>query len=129
MKLIYAFLLAFALPANGALATGDVYCHAVDGSDAEFGYGFGRVSGLAIVSATIRAAGRHYSLIEAEGAVPSIMAQGAYDGPRTIIDFTDPQFSEIVASVRIISAVEGDAYRAVGTLRIPDVGVYALMCE
>ena len=126
---IFAPVLGLALSANAALATGDSYCEAVDGSDAAFGYGFGRVPGLAIVSATIHVGDRHWSMIETDGAVPMIVAQGAQDGSRTIIDFADPQYTEIIASVRIISASQGDQYRAVGLLRIPGVGVFAMRCE
>ena len=121
--------LACVLTTQTAFATGDVYCTAVDGSDATFGYGFGRVPGLAIVSASISAGGQDWSIVEANGAIPIIVAQGAHDGPRTIIDFADPQYNEIIASVRIVSAVEGDDYRSVGLLRIPGVGVFSMLCE
>lgn len=129
MNKIFVSVLALTVTATTAFATGDSYCHAVDGSGAEFGYGFGRVPGLAIVSATIRADGKHWSMLKTDGVIPVIVAQGAQDGSRTIIDFADPEYSEIIASMRIISAIEGDQYRAVGILRIPNVGVYAMNCE
>jgi len=129
MKFMSLALCVFAATANTALATGDSYCHAVDGSDAEFGFGFGRVPGLAVLSATIRADGKKWSMIETDGAVPVIVAQGARDGRHTIIDFADPMYNEIIASMRIVSAVEGDEYRAVGILKIANVGVFAMLCE
>jgi hypothetical protein len=129
MKYLCSTALAWVLATQTAFATGDMYCTAVDGSDATFGYGFGHVPGLAIVSASISAGGQDWSMTEANGAIPIRVAQGAHDGPHTIIDFTDPGFNEIIASVRIVAAVEGDDYRAVGLLRIPGVGVFALICE
>ena len=36
--------------------------------------------------------------------------------------------STIIASVRLISAAEGDDYVSVGTLRIPGTGVFPLLC-
>lgn len=129
MTKLFAPLLAYGLSISAALATGESICRAVDGSDAEFGFGFGHVPGLVIVSATIRAEGQHWSIVEAEGAIPIRIAQAARDGSRTIIDFVDPQFNEILASVRIMTGTEGDDYRSVGLLRIPDVGVFALICE
>ncbi len=129
MKHFCSAALAFTLTTQTAIATGDVYCTAVDGSDATFGYGFGRVPGLAIISAVISAKGQEWTMGGAHGDATISVAQGAHDGPRTIIDFTDPEFNEIVASVRIISAVEGENYRSVGLLRIPNVGVFSMICE
>ena len=129
MKMTFITGLFFAVTASSALATGDSFCRSVDGSGAEFGYGFGRVPGLAIVSATVRANGTHWSMVETEGSIPIIVAQGAHDGRHTVIDFADSGYNEIVASVRIISAFEGDDYRSVGILKIPNVGVFAMICE
>ena len=129
MKHLCSAAMVCVLTTQTAFATGEFYCTAVDGSDAAFGYGFGRVPGLAIINATISVGGQEWSMGGANGAVPISVAQGAHDGPRTIIDFTDPEFNEIVASVRIITAVEGDDYRSVGLLRIPSVGVFAMICE
>lgn len=124
-----AAALATALAASPALATGEVYCEATDDSGAIFGYDFGTVPGLGLISATIRAGGKHWSMVEAEGAIPIILAQGAHDGMTTLIDFADPEFITILASVRLIGAVEGDDYVNVGYLHIPGVGVFPLTCE
>lgn len=129
MKRMYILALLQVLLAQPAFATGDSYCSAVDGSGAKFGYSFGRVPGLALVDATIRAEGQHWSINKVDGAIPIIFAQGVFDGPQTIIDFADHEYSEIVASVRILSAVEGDKYGSVGILRIPGVGVFSMICE
>ncbi|WP_299781163.1 hypothetical protein [uncultured Roseobacter sp.] len=129
MRQLFLAALTCVLTTQPAFATGDVYCTAVDGSDATFGYGFGRVPGLAIISATISVGGQEWSMVEEKDAIPIRVAQGAHDGPHTIIDFTDLEYSEIIASVRIISAVVGDDYRAVGLLRVPNVGVFGMTCE
>ena len=115
--------------AGPAFATGEVYCEAPDGSGTVVGFGFGSVPGLAVISATIHVDGQHWSMIEVDDAIPIIVAQGAYDNMRTILDFADPEFSRIVASVRLITAVEGDDYVTVGTLKVPEVGAFPLVCE
>ncbi|WP_299902515.1 hypothetical protein [uncultured Ruegeria sp.] len=46
-----------------------------------------------------------------------------------VIDFADPEYSRIVASVRLITAVEGDEAVTVGTLTIPQIGAFPLICE
>lgn len=127
--LALAAALAAALPATHALATGAVTCTASDGSGAEFGYEFGSVPALALLGATIRAGDKLWSTTEGDGAIPMIFAQGAYDGSDTLIDFADPEFSAVIASVRLISAFEGDNALTVGFLHIPGVGIFPLTCE
>ncbi|MBG6178617.1 hypothetical protein IWQ55_006478 [Labrenzia sp. EL_208] len=129
MKKTFLLALILVLFTNTAFATGDSYCKAVDGSDAEFGYSFGHVPGLAIVSAIISAEGQHWSMNDNEGSKPIVVAQGARDGAYTLIEFTDPGYEAIVASIRIVSVVEDGEHRAAGVLRIPNLGVYAMMCE
>lgn len=124
-----ALALAASLAACPAFATGEIYCEAPDSSGAVFGYGFGSVPGLAIISATIHADGKHWSMMEVDGAIPIILAQGAHDNTRTLIDFADPELNTILASVRLMSAAEADDYVTVGTLQIPGVGVFPLVCD
>lgn len=116
------------LLATPALATGEVYCEATDDSGAVFGYEFGQVPGLAVLGATIHANGTSWNTQETDGAIPIMVAQGAYDGAHTLIDFADPSFIEIIASVRLMTAREGDDHVTVGTLLIHGVGVYPLAC-
>lgn len=123
------FALLVAVAAGPANATGEVYCEAPGASEVVFYYGFGSVPGIAIVNATIRADGKHWSLVEAEGAIPMTLAQASLDNMRTIIDFADPNVERIIASVRLLSAVEGDDSVTVGTLRIPGTGVFPLLCD
>ena len=123
-------LALFALAsATSAFATVELYCEAPDGSGAVVGVGLGTVPGLAVVSATIHADGKHWSLTEVDGAIPIIVAQGADVDMHTVIDFADPEYSRIVASVRLITAVEGDDFVTVGTLTIPEIGAFPLICE
>ncbi|SMO74564.1 hypothetical protein [Ruegeria faecimaris] len=124
-----ALALLALLSATSAFATVGLYCEAPDGSGAVFDVGLGTVPGLAVVSATIHADGKHWSLTEVDGAIPIIVAQGADVDMRTVIDFADPEYSRIVASVRLITAVEGDESVTVGTLTIPEIGAFPLVCE
>ncbi|WP_298360658.1 hypothetical protein [uncultured Litoreibacter sp.] len=124
-----ALALVTVFAASAAWATVEVYCEAPDGSGAAVGFGFGTVPGLAVISATIHADGKDWSMSEVDGAIPMIVAQGASDNMRTILDFADPQYSKIIASVRLMTTVEGDDYVTVGTLAIPEVGAFPLICE
>lgn len=120
---------ALALWAAPAFATGEVYCEGPEGSGVVFGYGFGRVPGLAVISATIEVGDQSWSVVEREGATQIVVLQGAYEGSLTIIDFADQYVSEVVASVRLVSASEGRDFAMAGTLRIPGVGAFALVCD
>lgn len=115
--------------ASPSFATFLVSCEAPDESGVAVAFGFGAVPGLAIVSATIHADGQDWSMTEIEGALPLVLAQGAAENTHTLLDFADPEFDRIVASVRLITAVEGDDQITVGTLKIPEVGVFPLVCE
>ncbi|MEP1354317.1 MAG: hypothetical protein ABJX32_19615 [Tateyamaria sp.] len=121
--------LVVSISASPSLATFVVSCEAPDGSDAAVAFGFGSTPGLAIFSATIHADGTDWSMTEAEGAMPIVLAQGASEGRYTLLDFADPDHNRVIASVRLISAAEGDGQITVGTLKIPDVGVFPLICE
>ncbi|MBO6604344.1 MAG: hypothetical protein JJ938_09030 [Roseicyclus sp.] len=121
--------LLIAVAAGPAAATGEVYCEAPGASGAVFSYGFGSVPGIALVNATIRVEGQRWSLIEADGAIPMSLAQASLENRRTLIDFADPNMERIVASVRLLSAVEGDDTVTVGTLHIPGTGVFPLLCD
>lgn len=120
---------ALALGAAPAFATGEVYCEGPEGSDVVFGYGFGRVPGLAVISATIHVGDQSWSIYERDEATPIVVAQGVYDSGRTIIDFADANVEAIVASVRLFSASEGEDFVTAGTLSVPGVGAYALVCD
>jgi len=126
LALAASFLTLCAAP---AFATGEVYCEGPEGSDVVFGYGFGRVPGLAIISATIHVGDQSWSIYEREGATPIVVAQGVYESGRTIIDFADANVEEIVASVRLFSASERDDFVTAGTLSVPGVGAFVLVCE
>ena len=115
--------------ATAALATGSIYCDAPNDSGAGIEFGFGRSPGLAVISATINAADQEWSMGEVNGAIPIVVAQAATFNMYTILDFTDPDHLGIVASVRLIAATEGDEYVTVGTLTVPEVGVFPLVCE
>lgn len=123
-----AIALALSLAAGAALATGEVYYEPPNSTNVVFSYSFGHVPGIAIISASIRVNDTHWSFIEADGAIPIAIAQGSIDHMHTIIDFVDPQFESIVASVRLLSATDGVDSVTVGTLQVSEFGVHPLVC-
>ena len=122
-----------ALIPSAAMATGEIYCRAPDDS-AGFSALVGSVPGLALVGAQVEANGQVWQMTGGSdeaipGAVPMMLAQGAADRGRLIIDFTDPNFERIIASVRLVSASTDEGFAEAGTLAIPGVGVWPLICE
>lgn len=116
------------LAAAPAAATGDLYCADPGGSGASFAMGFGHVPGLAILGATVEAAGQVWSM-DGAGAARLVLAQGAEDGGRIVIDFADEQVTAILVSVRLQAASESGHHVIAGTLRVAGVGVWPLVCE
>ncbi len=111
-----------------AYATGEVICEAVDGTGATVDLGVGRLEVLAIISAHITANGKVWSTQPGKGETEIIVGQGARDRGWLVADFTDPNVERIIASLRLVSASEGDDYVLAGTLVIKGESAHALNC-
>jgi hypothetical protein len=115
--------------ATGAHATGGIYCDgARDGTVGAF-LTVGRTPGFAVVGARITVPGNAFDLNAIDGAAPMVLAQGAILGDLIAADFTDPNAERVVASLRIVRSAEGNDVAAAGTLHLPGVGAWPVVCE
>ena len=121
-----AVAVAAALAAAPAGATGTIAC---SGTDASVSLGIGTLPVLAIISARIEAEGDVWTLDGTGAGTPVVVGQAARTERWTVVDFADPNLTEIVAELRLLRATEGHDTAEVGTLRLPGRGVHALVCE
>ena len=123
-------LFAVALFAAGpAHATSEISCTGVDDKDVYVSLIMGSVPGLAIVGTLISTKDHDWTLGGVAGVTPITLVQAAQDGNRIIADYADENVERIVASLRLLSAEEGEDVVTVGTLTLPGIGAYALTCE
>ena len=123
-----ALTLTLALAAGPALATGDIFCEAPDGS-AEVHLGVGHVSVLAIFSARLEAGGNAWATTPMADETEIIVGQAYRDAAGMAVDFTDPNVERIVAEIRTFLASEESTFVETGWLRVPGTGVWPLLCE
>lgn len=123
-----AIALAGILTSNPAYATGDIGCRGVDGSDATVDINFGLLPVLQILSATITAGGKTWSTRPGDGIIEIVAGQSVATGNMLIADFTDVDVIDIVASLRLFDAEEGDDFVRAGTLWIDGYGAHAIVC-
>ncbi|MDN2568401.1 hypothetical protein N1F89_19425 [Aquibium sp. A9E412] len=118
--------LALAATAAPAAATGTISCAAPTASvTAELS--IGRVPGLAVVGARITAEGQTWS-IEGNKATPIVVAQAFTDGRLYQVDFADANVEAIVAELRLSRADERRDAAMAGTLRLPGLGAWPVVC-
>jgi hypothetical protein len=118
-------LLALAAPAE---ATESIVCASDDKAasiDVLVGLGLDVVS---ISGATIEAKGKTWATDQA-GEQKIALGQAFEDSEKLIADFTDEGISKIVAALRLFKASEGEDYVTGGTLRVADVGAWAVTCS
>lgn len=120
---VFAFILA-ALFATPAFATGTVSRESPDGT-AFAGLTVGSVPGAAIVGAALGFGETQWSIEAGDIAV----SQAFVEEGRWMIDFVDPNFERIKASIRLVQASEADADVLAGLLSVPDEGAWPLICE
>lgn len=112
-----------------ALATGGIYCDgAVDPTISAY-LTVGRVPGFAVVGARIDAAGQAWDMNATDGATEIALAQGAVVGDLIVADFSDPNAEKIIVSLRVVHATNDVSAAAAGTLSIPGVGAWPMICE
>lgn len=118
------FLLVFSwVP---ALAAGTIECASV-GEEARVSLTIGSLPVLAVVNAFVVAEDKNLAYNH-EGGEPVVVGQAFATDQGMRIDFTDPNIEAVVAEVRLISTVEGRHSATAGTLRVPDLGAWALFC-
>ena len=126
-------LLACAFAPGAALATGEIHCRAPE-ADASFSALVGSVPGLALIGAQIQVDGQVWQMTSGadrgvDGASQMVLAQGAADRGRLVIEFTDLNYERIIASIRLVSTATDDGFAEAGTLAMPGIGVWPLVCE
>jgi len=123
---LVAATLVFSMVSGGAFATGAIECNDPEGQ-ASVNLTIGSLPILAVVGAQISAGDQQWA-IGGEGENAIISGQ-AFQAPGEMrIDFTDPNVERVMAEVRLFSASEDKDSVLAGTLRIADVGAYALVC-
>lgn len=127
MKQVLAAALAASLIAAEASATGTISCAAPAGS-VSLDIAIGTVPGLAVVGARIEAEGQRWTLAE-DGAPPIAVSQAFATGDQIWIDFTDRNVTRLVAEIRLFKTDEGRHAAMAGTLRMPNIGAWAVVCS
>ena len=130
MRQILALLCALA--PGAALATGEIDCRAPDDS-AGFSGLIGSVPGLALIGFRIDAGDDVWQMTSGSGqdipdAQPMRLVQGATEAGRTVIDFADPNFERIIASIRLVTTSTDEGFAEAGTLAMPGIGVWPVVC-
>lgn len=114
-----------------AWATGTIACTGADGADASVFLLVGRLPVLAVLRAEIEANGMVYATDPPQGAdaVRIVFGQGFTDANRVVADFTDPNFEEIVVTLRLERAFEDKAGAEAGIVRVVGHGAWPVTCE
>lgn len=127
-KLVLAVTTA-SLLAGPAWATQGLSCRSADGA-AELALSLGSAGGLGFAGASMSAGDRRWVTDPAYGAGEIFtFGQGMSDETGMRIDFYDDIVNDRVAEVRLYRAMEGDDFVLAGTLRVIDVGAWAVSCE
>lgn len=116
-----ASLVLFGL-ANPAMATSSLLCESADGAAVNLIIGHVAVS--AISGGWVAHGDTRWVIGD-----DIIVGQQFADKDKLIADFTDPNIENIVASLRLFNAVEGDVIVTAGSLLIKGTGAFAIVCE
>ena len=117
-----------ALSAVPSLASFGLMCSGPDGVDVSIPLGAG--PGVSPLSAEIRAAEQVWTTVSGvAGAIEIMPAQAAALDTRLYFDFTDPNFEELVAEVRLFRADTEDEPVYGGPLRLAGHGAWPIACQ
>ncbi|MEX0953592.1 MAG: hypothetical protein WDZ83_00085 [Rhizobiaceae bacterium] len=119
-----ALLLAAAAP---AAATGGIACSSPDDA-ASVEIAIGHVPGLAVVGARIGVGDRDWAM-NLGGAQALTVSQAFASDGHYWIDFADEIVNEIVAELRLHRVDEGMDTGFGGTMRMPGIGAWTLVCS
>jgi hypothetical protein len=117
-------LLAAATP---AAATGGIACSSHDDA-ASVEITIGHVPGLAVVGAVIFVGDRSWAMNQS-GEQALTVSQAFTTGGHYWLDFADEIVSETVAEIRLHRVDEGMDIGFGGTLRMPGIGAWTLICS
>jgi hypothetical protein len=117
-----------ALTASPATAAGWMSC-SDSGGLASFDYFIADQADFNVTAVTVTASERVWASDPANGPGDPIYVGQFYDDPTgTLVDAIDEVFNK-VAELKLFKAVEADAIAYGGTLRIVDVGAWAVSCS
>lgn len=118
-------LLCLSGPAH---ATGEIFCEAMDGSNASIDIAVGHVPVLAVLGATATDGTDTWSTREIENARPMILGQGFMDDRQVLVDFTDPNVEGVIVSLRLVHMSGEKSFAEAGVLSIEGSGVFPVQC-
>lgn len=120
-----AVAMTAAIPAH---ATVSISCSGVDNDTVSVDIGFGTLPVLSVISAYVTADGERFSLRPQEGETEIINGEAAFLNDGLVARFTDPNISQILVDIRILSKSEAKSDASVGLLTLPGKSVYGLTC-
>lgn len=124
--LIFAASLLLTTP---ALSTEWIYCGDADDS-VSVGVLVGSFQFINITASTMRVGNDNWSSAEVYGpGKPIATAQAYFGDDQLVIDFTDDDYNETLAELRVYIADEGEDYVQGGVLRVPGRGAWVVSCE
>jgi hypothetical protein len=125
-SLIFAAMLLLATPTH---ATEWIFCDNADDT-ASVGVLVGGFDFVNIIATQMHIGDEDWSSSEAYGEGKPIVPSQAFIGDdQIIIDFTDGDYNETIAQLRVYLAAEGDDYVQGGVLRVPGRGAWVVTCE
>ncbi len=124
-KLVASFVLLLAT-STSAWASAAITCQSSGGATVHLQAFIS--SELLVTNVEIIANGTHWSTHNVD-AEQIVIMQSFSDGESIKIDLSDPNIENTIAKIRLFGADEGANVALAGTLQIPEVGVYALICE
>jgi hypothetical protein len=125
-SLIFAASLLLTTP---AFATEWIYCGNADDT-ASVGVLVGSFDFVNISAVTMHAGDTDWASSETYGPGDEIWPSEAYIGDdQIVIDFTDADYNETLAELRVYLTEEGQDYVQGGVLRIPGHGAWVVTCE
>ena len=125
-SLIFAASLLLTTP---AFATEWVYCGNADGT-ASVGVLVGSFEFINISATTMHVGDKDWSSAEVYGPGEPINPSQAYIGDdQIVIDFTDADYNETLAELRVYLTEEGEDYVQGGVLRVPGHGAWVVSCD
>lgn len=127
MKRAPAFLLAMLALGSPASATESMICSA-EGDAASIDVLMGNAAVIAPVRVWLYAGDKSWTTDGQPGSEKIAIGQAFQDDHQILLDVTDEGISTMVASLRIFTTSESDAYAAAGTLSITGVGAWAVTC-
>ena len=111
-----------------ALATGEIACESSDGS-ASIAIGVGRLPILGVIGARVEVDGRVLSTDPEDTETAIAIGQAAQIRDVIVVDFTDPQISDVLVSLRLVVAEEGEELATGGVLSLRDEAARVVACE